>query len=61
MTQTNALPQTPEETQKEIELAKRQFEDSMSTLKREYNELIKSIEDKEKIKKIKQVWTDQNT
>lgn len=60
MTQTNILPQTPEETQKEIKLAKQHFEDSMRSIKREYKELIASIDEKEKIKKIKNVWTDPN-
>lgn len=60
MTQTQSTPQTPEEIQVNIELAKKEFDASMSSIKQEYKTVIDELETKKIKQQIAHIWTDQN-
>ena len=60
MTQSNKPPQTIEEVKTDIELAKKEFDASMSSIKQEYKTVIDALEAKKIKQQIAHIWTDQN-
>jgi hypothetical protein len=60
MAKSTNISKTKKETQTEIELAKKQFHETMNTIKKEYTSIIEDLEQKNIKKQINELWTDQN-
>jgi hypothetical protein len=60
MAKSTNMSKTQKEIQTEIELAKKQFHETMNTIKQEYTATIEDLETKKIKKQINELWMDQN-